>query len=431
MKAYVFTDKALARYAGQFVWLSLDVEKAENAAYRKKYGLNELPTFLVLDPKTEKVALRWVGGASVPQLVRILADATTTVKGRVPAGEAALALADKLYGEADYAKAAAAYREAIAKAPAGWPRYGRALESLLFSLYATKDYAGCARLALDAWPRLKKTTSAANVAASGLSCATEVPKEDPKRAELVAALAAASREILASPRADLAADDVSAVYETLAAEREDAKDEAGAKKILQERATFLEKAAAKAKTPDARAVFDSHRLGTYLELGEPERAVEHAPGLGARPAERLQPAGPPRGGLSGDEAVRRRARRVGPRAREGVRPAQDRDAPDPGRHLQGEGRSRVRAQDDRRGAAGRGVVTGGPAVRTDDRFAEEEARNALKEKGVRPKKRESERKRGSVRKRGQISDQERKRGQIYYLTPFRIDSKRLNKSVPF
>ena len=273
MKAYVFTDKALARYAGQFVWLSLDVEKAENAAYKKKYGVDALPTYLVLDPKTEKVALRWVGGASVPQLVRILGDATTAVKGRVPAGESALALADKLYGESDYAKAAAAYREAIEKAPAGWPRYGRAVESLLYALYQTKDYAGCARLARDAWPRLKKTTSAANVAATGLSCATEVPKEDPKRAELVGALAGASREILASPRADLAADDVSAVYETLAAEREDAKDEAGAKKILQERATFLEKAAAKAKTPDARAVFDSHRLGTYLELGEPERAV--------------------------------------------------------------------------------------------------------------------------------------------------------------
>ena len=273
MKAYVFTDKALGRYAGQFVWLSLDVEKAENAAYKKKYGVDALPTYLVLDPKTEKVALRWVGGASVPQLVRILGDATTAVKGRVPAGESALALADRLYAESDYAKAAAAYREAIEKAPSGWPRYGRAVESLLYALYQTKDYAGCAELARDAWPRLKKTTSAANVAATGLSCATEVPKEDAKRAELVGALAGASREILASPRADLAADDVSAVYETLAAEREDAKDEAGAKKILQERATFLEKAAAKAKTPDARAVFDSHRLGTYLELGEPERAV--------------------------------------------------------------------------------------------------------------------------------------------------------------
>jgi len=274
MKAYVFTDKALERYAGQFVWLSLDVEKAENAAYKKKYGVDALPTFLVLDPQTEKVALRWVGGASVPQLVRILADATAAVKGRVPAGEAALARADRFYAESDYAKAAAAYREAIAKAPAGWPRYGRAVESLLYAMYQTKDYSGCARLAREAWPRLKKSTSAANVAASGLSCALEVPKEDRERAELVSTLAGAGREILASKRRDLAADDVSAVYETLAAEREDAKDEAGEKKVLQERATFLENAAARAKTAEARAVFDSHRLGTYLELGEPQRAVE-------------------------------------------------------------------------------------------------------------------------------------------------------------
>ena len=41
MKAYVFTDKALQRHAGQFVWLSLDVEKAQNAPYKKKYGADE------------------------------------------------------------------------------------------------------------------------------------------------------------------------------------------------------------------------------------------------------------------------------------------------------------------------------------------------------------------------------------------------------
>ena len=112
MKAYVFTDRALERYAGRFVWLSLDVEKAENAAYKKKYGVDALPTFLVLDPKTEKVALRWVGGASVPQLVRILGDAEAAVRGRVPAGaaEAVLARADRLYAGSDYAKAAAQAR---------------------------------------------------------------------------------------------------------------------------------------------------------------------------------------------------------------------------------------------------------------------------------------------------------------------------------
>jgi tetratricopeptide (TPR) repeat protein len=273
MKAYVFTDKALQRHAGQFVWLSLDVEKARNAPYKKKYGADALPTFFVLDPKTEKVALRWVGGATVPQLQKILADGLTAVKGKARGVDEVLARADRSYAEADYAKAAAAYKEALRLAPPRWSRSARATESLLYAQYQTKDYAGCAGAAQDAWPRLRATSSAANVAASGLSCALELPAEDPSRAELVKSLAAASREIIAAPRKDLAADDVSAVYETLASEREDAKDEEGKKKVLQERAKFLEAAAERGKTPDARAVFDSHRLGTYLELGEPERAI--------------------------------------------------------------------------------------------------------------------------------------------------------------
>jgi tetratricopeptide (TPR) repeat protein len=273
MKAYVFTDKALQRHAGQFVWLSLDVEKAQNAPYKKKYGADALPMFFVVDPKTEKVALRWVGGATVPQLQKILADGLTTVKGKGGGVEDVLARADRSYADADYGKAATDYKEALRLAPRNWNREARATESLLFAQYQTKDYAGCAKTARDAWPRLRKTSSAANVAASGLSCALELPAGDASRTELVKSLAASSLEILVSPRKDLAADDVSAVYETLASEREDAKDEAGKKKILQGRAKFLEAAAARAKTPDERAVFDSHRLGTYLELGEPERAV--------------------------------------------------------------------------------------------------------------------------------------------------------------
>jgi nucleoid-associated protein YgaU len=51
----------------------------------------------------------------------------------------AFARAERFFGEATYDKAAAAYREAIAKAPAGWPRYGRSVESLILSLNKTKD----------------------------------------------------------------------------------------------------------------------------------------------------------------------------------------------------------------------------------------------------------------------------------------------------
>jgi tetratricopeptide (TPR) repeat protein len=274
MKAYVFTDKALQRHAGQFVWLSLDVEKPQNAAFRKKYATDALPMFFVVDPRTEQIALRWVGGASVPQLQKILADGLTAVKGDSGRGVAEiLARADRHYAAADYKNAAAEYREALRVAPPGWTRSARATESLLFALYQTKDYVGCAKTARDVFPRFEKTSSAANVAASGLSCALELPAEDASRADLVKTLAATSRKVVASPRKDLAADDISGVYETLAQEREDAKDEEGKKRVLRERATFLEAAAARAKTPEARAVFDSHRLGTYLDLGEPERAI--------------------------------------------------------------------------------------------------------------------------------------------------------------
>jgi tetratricopeptide (TPR) repeat protein len=256
MRAYVFTDRALQRHAGQFVWLSLDVEKAENAVYAKRYGVDALPMFFVLDPKTEKAALRWVGGATVPQLQKILADGLTAVRGKGRGVEEVLARADLSYANADYAKAAAGYKEALRLAPPGWSRSARATESLLYAQYQRKDYAGCAKAARDAYPRLRSTSSAANVAASGLSCALELPKEDASRAQLVSSLAAASREIIAGARRNLAA-----------------KDEVGKKKVLEERASFLEGAAARAKSPDARAVFDSHRLGTYLDLGEPQRAI--------------------------------------------------------------------------------------------------------------------------------------------------------------
>lgn len=273
MKAYVFTDTALKRHAGQFVWLSLDTEKAQNAPYKKKYGVDAVPMYFVVDPKTERVALRWVGGATVPQLQKILADGLVAVKGGGRGVEEILARADRSYAEGDYAQAAVAYREALGSAPPNWGRFARATESLLFALYQTKDWTGCARTARNAFPRLKNTSSAANVAASGLSCALEIPASDGSRTDLVKSLVDASRDVLAVPRKDLAADDISSVYETLASEREDAKDEGGRKKVLQERAKFLEAAAARAKTPDGRAVFDSHRLGTYLDLGEPERAI--------------------------------------------------------------------------------------------------------------------------------------------------------------
>src|SRR5712664_3213959 len=120
MRAYVFTDRSLTRQAGQFVWLEIDTEKAKNAALKKRLGVQALPTFFILDPSDERVALRWVGGATAAQLQRILADGGATVAesfGRARPGassptDQALARADRLYGAGDYVAAAKAYQEA-------------------------------------------------------------------------------------------------------------------------------------------------------------------------------------------------------------------------------------------------------------------------------------------------------------------------------
>jgi len=273
MRAFVFTDKALARHAGQFVWLSIDTEKTGNASFLTKFPVEAWPSFYVVDSTSERAALRWVGGATVGQLMKILDDGRQAVRGREKGVEEVLARADRSYGEGKNAEAVRDYREALSTAPKKWPRYGRAVESLLFALQRTHDEKGCAETAREAFPKLRQSSSAANVAASGLDCAVKLKPEDPARAELVSALAADAREVISKRRPDIAADDISSVYEVLADEREAAKDEEGRKRMLSERAAFLEGEAARAKSPEARTVFDSHRVSTYLALGQPERAI--------------------------------------------------------------------------------------------------------------------------------------------------------------
>ena len=75
MQAFVFTDEALREQAGRFVWLEIDVEKAQNADFKRKFPVRALPTYFVIEPDTEQVAFQWVGGATVPQFQRILDDA--------------------------------------------------------------------------------------------------------------------------------------------------------------------------------------------------------------------------------------------------------------------------------------------------------------------------------------------------------------------
>lgn len=274
MRAYVYTDKSLERYAGRFVWLSVNTENAKNAAFLKRYPIPALPTVLVLDPKRDSVALRYVGGANAAQVSSMLSDAEKTYRARgMSAADTLLAKADHLAAEGKHAEAAKTFEEAMSAGPKGWSGYGRTTESLLFSLSMGGEDERCAMRAVELYPRVKGTVSSANVAATGLSCALGLPKEHAKRAAWTETLEKATREVFENKKIVMADDDRSGLYIALIDARDQAGDEEGAVALKKEWATFLEGAAARAKTAEQRTVYDSHRVSAYVDLGTPEKAI--------------------------------------------------------------------------------------------------------------------------------------------------------------
>jgi tetratricopeptide (TPR) repeat protein len=276
MREFVFPDPSLTSRAGQFVWLAVNIEDERNAPFLVKFPGEAVPTFAVVDPKDETVALRQVGSMTVPQLNAFL-DRARVAAARGPGGaaqaEEALLAADQHYGARRYTEAAEAYRRALADAPADWPHYGRAVEALLFSYQQTSAHDRCVELAQGALKRLAGRPSEVTVATAGLDCALAPKDGTPEKASRVAALEAEVRRIVADPKVQAAADDVSGAYASLVEARRASKDEAGTRRTLEDWAAYLEAAAARAQTPAQRTVFDSHRLSAYLDLGQPQRAI--------------------------------------------------------------------------------------------------------------------------------------------------------------
>jgi hypothetical protein len=272
MRAYVFTDAALTKHAGRFVWLSVNTENANNAPFLEKFPIEALPTLLIIDPDGETVALKWLGSANVGQLEKLFDDAERAVKNRGSSpAEEALARADRLNGDRKPADAVREYREALRLGGPDWPRRARTLESLVFALQGAGDQEACARLAREEAPGMARGPSFANVTAGGLSCAMSADPKAPWRADVIATLEPLGRESLSLD--GLLADDRSGVYELMVELHEQQGDAAGAKQLAVQWSTFLEAEAAKAPNAEARAAFDPHRVSAALAMGDPARVI--------------------------------------------------------------------------------------------------------------------------------------------------------------
>jgi hypothetical protein len=274
MRAFVFTDPALESEAGRFVWLDLNTERAENAAVVAALHVRALPTYYIEDPSSERILARRLGGATVAQLKSFLDTGHDTFAGRkLSPADRDVMLAESLYAAGKTEEAIEAYRVALTDGGPGWSGYPMTVEALLYALQMHGDNRAAALLARETYPRVNRTPSAANVAAVGLDSAMEMASGDTARAGLVRDLLADAAEVTSDRSIPVAADDRSSAFGSLISAQQSLGDSVAARSTIEAWAAFLEGEAARARTPEERAVFDSHRLSAYLELGEPERAI--------------------------------------------------------------------------------------------------------------------------------------------------------------
>ena len=270
MRATILQDPALVRMAGRFVWLEIDTEKEGNAGFLEKFPIEVWPTFLVIDPATEKPVLKWLGTATAADLTTLLADGERAVKGAPgESADALLARADRENGAGRTAEAVGLWEKALARGGAKWTRRARTLESLAIGLQASGQQRRCADVVAAEAPGMARGQSFANVTSVGLSCA--LGSDEPWAKAAVAKLEPLADEAVKLP--GVLADDRAGLYEALVEAREKAKDEKGARARAEEWWKFLVAERESGKTPEARTMLDAWIVAAALQLGEPARAV--------------------------------------------------------------------------------------------------------------------------------------------------------------
>jgi tetratricopeptide (TPR) repeat protein len=160
----------LDRYAGQFVWLELNYDKAENRAFLVKYGPSATPTFFIIDAQNGRVGAIQTGAMSLAQFKQFLgrgSDAISATK-QAPA-DIALARGDALLAKKPK-EAVGAYREALRLSPAQWSRRELGEASLVTALQNNHQFRECATTAAAEAARMNRDEMFGRTVVAGLWC---------------------------------------------------------------------------------------------------------------------------------------------------------------------------------------------------------------------------------------------------------------------
>jgi thioredoxin-like negative regulator of GroEL len=276
MKQYVLTDPVLTKLAGSFVWLAIDSERPDNAAFLKRFPTRNMPTLWVIEPSSQTPLLKWIGAATARELKGVLED---TLQDRTLQPEAAgAAEVNTLWLRAQRASAAGEtqqaigfYKRALENAPPGWSRRARATEALSMRLAESEQPAECIELALREAPNMPASTARLNVVLNALDASEQLPADAPQRAALHV-LIDLGTSIAETPSPDVLLDDRSSLYLSLITVQQKSKPEE-AKRLAKAWSKALDTQAASETEPVRRRVWDPHRVEAYLAIEEPERAI--------------------------------------------------------------------------------------------------------------------------------------------------------------
>ncbi|HEY2029630.1 MAG TPA: thioredoxin family protein [Myxococcales bacterium] len=279
MQRFVLSDPGMKPLADQVVWASVETETEKNKPVVDKYPVDSWPTFLVVDPESEKVLGRWIGSSSVQELRAFVQDGIKTYRAKAmpDAPSQAQREGDALRISGDLAKASAAYGRAVQVSKPDDPQRPERLNLYIGSLLKQRTPAAmkqCVQLGLKEAKSQPETAVGSDFVSFAMNCAGRLPKNDPEVPKMRQAAIARLREILSKPDAPLAADDRSDALATLSEALDDSGRHDEALAAMRERAQVLEKAAAAAPDATMASTFDPHRVETYVYLGELPRAEE-------------------------------------------------------------------------------------------------------------------------------------------------------------
>lgn len=263
MKNYTLLEAPVLSQRDKFIWLALDFDRPENAAFFEKFAITAVPTFVLIEPTNFQVYARQLGSSSAQEFAQFLA---TVPDSR----DATLKAADQALLQGDHAKAVSLLEpvmQSMVVTEQTWFRH----HALYIEALWQQDHARCALEGARHINAIPNNVKGLEHLALLAYCALDQP--DDVRLPVLNTIAQRFSQSLQQDL-PLSVDDRSSIYGTLIMLLDHLGRSSEVPTLVQQRLELLENAAKFAPTIATRSTFDAHRLECYLRLQKyPEAEV--------------------------------------------------------------------------------------------------------------------------------------------------------------